>query len=206
MLILELSVGSSGIKWWGLLSFHVFVGVRQTMESEEAQKALNLARKHDLNGNKDAALKWARKSVSIYSTPEATTLVSRLETVGTQGTPSSSAKPSELDSETTYTSTTTTTTSSQAQGEKQEYTQTQVEIVRRVKRAGGDFYSVLQVEKTAQDSDIKKAYKKVGIDTHKQLALQLHPDKNRAPGADEAFKCRSRSLTASGFKGFYRAF
>lgn len=131
------------------------------MELEDAQKALNLARKHDANGNKDAALKWARKSVSIYSTPEATTLVSRLETLGTQGTPSTSDKSETKSSETTYTSTTTTKTMPNVQGEKKDYTQTQIEVVRRVKRAGGDFYSVLQIDKSATDSDIKKSYKKV---------------------------------------------
>ncbi|WFD28195.1 Chaperone protein dnaJ [Malassezia nana] len=90
------------------------------MDAEEARKALDLARKHDANGNTEAAIKWARK-------------------------------------------------------------------MRRVKRAGGDFYAVLGIQKTADEGEIKKSYKK--------LALQLHPDKNRAPGADEAFKLVSKAFT-----------
>ena len=62
-----------------------------------------------------------------------------------------------------------------------------MEVVTRIKKAGGDFYGVLGVEKTVDENGIKKAYKK--------LALQLHPDKNGAPGADEAFKIVSKAFT-----------
>lgn len=52
-------------------------------------------------------------------------------------------------------------------------------MCRRIKQCK-DYYEVLSVTKEANDTEIKKSYKK--------LALQLHPDKNRAPGAVEAFK------------------
>jgi DnaJ family protein B protein 12 len=54
-----------------------------------------------------------------------------------------------------------------------------LEAVRRIKKCK-DYYEILRVSKDATDSDIRKAYKK--------LALQLHPDKNKCPGAAEAFK------------------
>ena len=45
---------------------------------------------------------------------------------------------------------------------------------------------MLGVKKDATDSDLKKKYRK--------LALQFHPDKNKTPGASEAFKGRNQPV------------
>jgi len=48
-----------------------------------------------------------------------------------------------------------------------------------------DYYELLGVPKSASADDLKKNYRK--------LALKLHPDKNKAPGASEVFKTISNA-------------
>ncbi|ODQ63545.1 DnaJ-domain-containing protein [Nadsonia fulvescens var. elongata DSM 6958] len=68
-----------------------------------------------------------------------------------------------------------------------EFTPAQKAAVDRVKRCKAhQYYSILDLEVSASDGEIKKAYRK--------LALIMHPDKNGAPGADEAFKLVSKAF------------
>ncbi|KAL3642922.1 hypothetical protein CASFOL_013737 [Castilleja foliolosa] len=59
-----------------------------------------------------------------------------------------------------------------------------------------NFYEILQVEKFADESTIKKQYRR--------LALILHPDKNRFPGAESAFKliCEANATLSDSTKKF----
>lgn len=66
------------------------------------------------------------------------------------------------------------------------YTEEQVEIVREIKKKQKDYYQMLGLEKSCTVEDVRKAYRK--------LSLKVHPDKNKAPGAEEAFKAVSKAF------------
>lgn len=52
-----------------------------------------------------------------------------------------------------------------------------------------DYYDLLGLEKSCNEADIKKAYKK--------LALRFHPDKNNTHGSSPLMQAPSRSSTRS---------
>lgn len=65
------------------------------------------------------------------------------------------------------------------------YSSSQAAAVARVRKCKTtDYYAVLDIQTSATETEIRKAYRK--------LALVMHPDKNGAPGADEAFKSKCR--------------
>ena len=69
-----------------------------------------------------------------------------------------------------------------------EYTQEQFEGVKNILRKS-DLYDILGVPKNFNESQLRKAYRKVNCWNSKlELAIKFHPDKNRAPKAEEAFK------------------
>ncbi|GMH20050.1 hypothetical protein Nepgr_021891 [Nepenthes gracilis] len=59
------------------------------------------------------------------------------------------------------------------------YTEEHVHLIRKINQHQ-DYYAILGVEKTCSVEEIRKSYRK--------LSLKVHPDKNKAPGAEDAFK------------------
>ncbi|KAL8210170.1 hypothetical protein R6Q57_006902 [Mikania cordata] len=68
---------------------------------------------------------------------------------------------------------------------KASYSEEHIQLVHKIKR-NTDYYEILGVGKSCSVEEIKKAYRK--------LSLKVHPDKNKTPGSEEAFKKVSKAF------------
>ncbi|XP_029383677.1 dnaJ homolog subfamily B member 12b isoform X2 [Echeneis naucrates] len=147
---------------------------------DEAERCIDIATAALTNEQPEKAQRFLEKAQRLFPTEKAKVLLeliakngftprpgSHSEFGGTSGprqrqTPSDYTRPEEKPSETS-----------------KSYSADQLEAVKRIKQCK-DFYEILGVQKDAPEDELKRSYRK--------LALKFHPDKNRAPGATEAFK------------------
>ncbi|CEM06951.1 unnamed protein product [Vitrella brassicaformis CCMP3155] len=167
---------------------------------DESLKCKNLAMKAMQSGDFSKALRFLEKAQRMYPTEEVANLISSIQVKLSSDTSSSSAgtgegagaHPARQRSEPASGSTTASSSMNGVGGSGNgngngngNYTPEQVAQCQKILRTK-DFYEVLGVPKDSTEDQIKKAYRK--------MALQLHPDKNKAPHAEEAFKKLSKAF------------
>lgn len=143
----------------------------------ESNRCIEIAISAISVGNIERAEKFLRKAEQLYPSQRAKELLVRLKshpannsTKSDNGSARRRTVPQEQPSEPATA----------------DYTKEQLDMVKNIKKCK-DYYEVLGVTKEATDSELKKAYKK--------MALQLHPDKNKAPGSVEAFKAVGNAVS-----------
>ncbi|XP_052206458.1 chaperone protein dnaJ 49 [Diospyros lotus] len=65
------------------------------------------------------------------------------------------------------------------------YSEEQVQLIKKIQRCR-DYYEILGLEKSCSMEDMRRAYRK--------MSLKVHPDKNKTPGSEDAFKKVSKAF------------
>jgi len=164
------------------------------MNREEVEKCKQIAQTALAQGNPEKAVKFLEKAKRMC--PEDNSLdalIAQAQSSEAAGggaapdagfsTPSSSTEGPRQRARATTAPAASGATRTNKDGGK--YTTEQMQEVQRILRTK-DYYELLGLSKNADDDGVKKAYRK--------LALKLHPDKNKAPGAEEAFKKVSKAV------------
>ncbi|KAI7887675.1 uncharacterized protein EV154DRAFT_520392 [Mucor mucedo] len=149
------------------------------MESnkDEALKCLSIAKNSLALGDYSKALRFTEKSIRLFPTSQGEQLLLIVQKQSTMPRKAPASAPAK---------TQTKKAAAPEPVQERKYTVEQQRAVKTMLAYGRDYYKILSVDKSATDNEIKKAYRK--------QALQFHPDKNSAPGADEAFKLVAKAF------------
>ncbi|KAL3683417.1 hypothetical protein R1sor_001439 [Riccia sorocarpa] len=164
---------------------------------DEGNKCMQIAKSALEAGDRERAIKFFTKAQRLYPNPQAEAFLSALqEGNGKQAADEKSylkrsdsttdAKEEKKDGHSGMrhrngyhqAGSSTSTVGSDASAE-------QIEIVARIRRTK-DYYQILGVAKDCSEEDVRKAYRKI--------SLKVHPDKNKAGGAEEAFKAVNKAF------------
>ncbi|KAG5555068.1 hypothetical protein RHGRI_012560 [Rhododendron griersonianum] len=141
---------------------------------DEALKCVGIAKEAIASGKKQRALKFIGLATRLNPNVSVDDLLAACENLES----ASSDPNTENHVESTKNKPASSTFDEVSNGERS-YTEEHVELIRKVKRSK-DYYDILGLEKSCSVEEIRKAYRK--------LSLKVHPDKNKAPGSEEAFK------------------
>ncbi|CAL5415515.1 unnamed protein product [Camellia sinensis] len=148
---------------------------------DEALRCVGIAKEAIASGNKQRALKFigiARRLNNNLSVDDLLAACENLDS-GSPG-PSNDEKP--VDSSKNEAA---SGKFAEVSNGEHNYTEEHVQLIREVRRSK-DYYEILGLQKGCPVEEIRKAYRK--------LSLKVHPDKNKAPGAEEAFKKVSKAF------------
>uniref|UniRef100_A0A0B6ZVZ3 J domain-containing protein n=1 Tax=Arion vulgaris TaxID=1028688 RepID=A0A0B6ZVZ3_9EUPU len=152
---------------------------------DESEKCISIALQCMESGNAAKARKFLVKAQKLYPSKKVADLLSKLEAPTLNG--GTHSDDNNQTRQRKYSQSKTQKSSAESEVKQHaEYTKEQLAAVKRINSCK-DMYEVLELSKDFTESDLKKAYRR--------LALQMHPDKNKAPSATEAFKAIGKAYS-----------
>ncbi|EOA22037.1 hypothetical protein CARUB_v10002562mg [Capsella rubella] len=157
---------------------------------DDALKCLKIGKDAVEAGDRSRALKFLEKARRLDPSLPIDDLVSDLnkqsdEPAAEEDSPGSAANESSKPPSDRPSLRQRGSSSSAAGSSSSSSTEEQRAIVREIK-SKKDYYEILGLANTCSVEDLRKAYRK--------LSLKVHPDKNKAPGSEEAFKSVSKAF------------
>ncbi|PSS18222.1 Chaperone protein like [Actinidia chinensis var. chinensis] len=148
---------------------------------DEALRCVGIAKEAIASGNKQRALKFIGIAQRLNRNLSVDDLLAACENLDS-GSPGPSNDEHGVNS---IKNEPASAKSDEISNGERNYTEEHVQLIRQIKRSK-DYYDILGLEKKCSVEEIRKAYRK--------LSLKVHPDKNKAPGSEEAFKKVSKAF------------